>query len=323
MMTLRTLSLSYMLVISMLIMVHHVSCHIAWQSPVPRNSDSGIKGPYPCGNEAPKYGDTNNGYTTTTYSPGGNIIYWHETINHHGAPFRIALSMSNNDNDYDQYILLDHLPHNDKDGGGSFASPKVYAYNLTLPDVACSNCSLQIINPMTDKQSPCSYPYATSTTSRCNSVYHSCANIIITGRLIPSQYATIHINPASYDYHSGESAAWIDSGSVWYHLIRSLASFPFLLVVIIVYVVGIRYLPGNLNLGERSKLPLILTATLVPIGGILIIAALIFYCRRVRQRQILRMNQIKASINIDNSVDSTNNMHNDKHELTHMSIQPS
>jgi uncharacterized protein HemX len=48
-------------------------------------------------------------------------------------------------------------------------------------------------------------------------------------------------------------------------------------------------LPGNLDLGHRSKTPLILTAVLVPIGGILCVGACVYYCYRVRKRQILRM----------------------------------
>jgi hypothetical protein len=39
--------------------------------------------------------------------------------------------------DFDQYILVDHIPHNDA-GGGDFSNPKSYLFNLTLPDISWS-----------------------------------------------------------------------------------------------------------------------------------------------------------------------------------------
>ena len=58
---------------------------------------------------------------------------WEETVNHHGAPFRIAISPDSDEN-YEKLILIDHLPHNDL-GGGSFSDPKPYAFNITIPDI--------------------------------------------------------------------------------------------------------------------------------------------------------------------------------------------
>jgi hypothetical protein len=92
------------------IFIIYTVCHVRWVSPKPRSDNSGIK-KYPCGNDA----FWGNGQPITTLKPGVNIVHYEETINHIGAPFRFALSVGN-DNNYDKYILLDHLPHNDLGG---------------------------------------------------------------------------------------------------------------------------------------------------------------------------------------------------------------
>lgn len=60
---------------------------------------------------------------------------------------------------------------------------------VMIPDVACERCSLQLMNPMTDKlpsngMSNCTYDPECTTCNdgvRCFSNYHSCANVRILG----------------------------------------------------------------------------------------------------------------------------------------------
>jgi hypothetical protein len=110
-------------------------------------------------------------------------IHFEETISHSGAPFRIALSYDD-DTHFDELILQDHIPHNDLSGTWTDTNTKKYSYKITIPDVTCDTCTLQMINPMTDKISTgacCSYPKSGGGYSQCSSVYHSCANIKIQG----------------------------------------------------------------------------------------------------------------------------------------------
>ena len=48
------------------------------------------------------------------------------------------------------------------------------SYDLTLPDVECDNCTLQLIQMMTDKP-----PYTTDTGS--NDIYYACVDLVLSG----------------------------------------------------------------------------------------------------------------------------------------------
>lgn len=57
---------------------------------------------------------------------------------------------------------------------------------------------MQLVTPMTDKITAgtcCSYPTATtaSTIPLCDSVYHSCANVIIQGKQKPADFAATYV----------------------------------------------------------------------------------------------------------------------------------
>ncbi len=45
--------------------------------------------------------------------PGWQAIEFRETINHNGAPYRLALSFNDDDN-FNTHVLLDQIPHNDE-----------------------------------------------------------------------------------------------------------------------------------------------------------------------------------------------------------------
>ncbi|EFC38007.1 predicted protein [Naegleria gruberi] len=180
-------------------MISSVSGHARWKYPTPRTSDSGLKS-YPCGG-VEFFG---NGQPVTILQPGKQILQFEETISHTGAPFRIALSI-NSDSNYEKYILIDHIPHNDQSDSSSL---KVYQYLVDIPNIKCQKCSISLTNPMTDKQSGCcSYPTTkTGNSELCGSVYHSCANIQINGTVELSNFKYNYTGPCG-DY-TQESSSW-------------------------------------------------------------------------------------------------------------------
>jgi len=166
--------------------------HIRFGFPTARDQNTGIKGPYPCGPD-PFWGP---GQANTILTPGKLVITLQETINHIGAPFRIALSPAD-DTHYDEYILLDQIPHNDKWGPDyGMTNPKGYTLEITIPDIDCPRCSLQVLEIMTDKLRPtgscCTYP---NKTELCPSVYHSCANVQINGKTPIPQFSYTYKGP--------------------------------------------------------------------------------------------------------------------------------
>jgi len=175
--------------------------HTRWIWPVPRSNNPGIK-TYPCGPN-PFFGPDQ----TVNLLPVGNlVVHWEETVCHRGAPFRIALSVGD-DTSYDDFVLIDHIPHNDE---GICNPPKPYSFNLSIPDIDCPRCSLQIIQVMTDKigdASCCPYPTGDGA---CFSVYHSCANVVIYGKDDPSKYRNTYTGPCGP--YTQEHAEWVVDG---------------------------------------------------------------------------------------------------------------
>jgi MYXO-CTERM domain-containing protein len=138
-----------------------LAAHIALSSPGVRSTLS-IKSP-PCG-------DTTSvrGTNVTVLEPGSMLqVRWAETIDHpghyrisfdtDGQDFTIPLSFT--DTTQTQNVLLDNIA----DG----ASP--YMSTVQLPNVACENCTLQLIQMMTDKP-----PYGDG-----NDIYFQCADIAL------------------------------------------------------------------------------------------------------------------------------------------------
>jgi hypothetical protein len=176
------------------------AAHIMWAFPAPRESNSGIKDPYPCGTR----GFHVAGAPVTTLSPGRQTLTITETIKHGGAPMRVAIS-KDNDDAYDEHILLSHIPH----PSNAPATPYTLKITVDIPNIDCVKCSLQVISVMTDKiatDSCCVYPpVAGAAGPTCFSVYHSCANIKIngTGSTLPPSATTL-----PNVWAQGESAAW-------------------------------------------------------------------------------------------------------------------
>jgi len=189
-------------------LISEIDGHARFGYPQARSSDTGIKGPYPCGNFA-FWGD---GQPTSVLQPGKLNVSIGETVNHIGAPFRIALSIGSDDY-YDRFVLLDHIPHNDA-GSPSFEDPKPYMMEIEIPDIHCPRCSLQVLSIMTDKLVTrglecCSYPNSVVPGDTvCFSVYHSCANVDIRGKIPVIDYhheykgpcGPYNLNRATWNY---------------------------------------------------------------------------------------------------------------------------
>jgi hypothetical protein len=119
----------------------------------------------------------------TTFKPGETItVEWAETIPHPGH-FRIAVARDRSelvdpDIDVDSScnyapgsvgneppvypVLLDNLYPRDNPGFG-----ETFTHEVTLPDMECEKCTLQIIQFMTEHSQPC--------------IYYHCADIAIVG----------------------------------------------------------------------------------------------------------------------------------------------
>eukprot|EP01104_Vermistella_antarctica_P011076 TRINITY_DN3047_c0_g1_i1.p1 TRINITY_DN3047_c0_g1~~TRINITY_DN3047_c0_g1_i1.p1 ORF type:complete len:638 (+),score=128.71 TRINITY_DN3047_c0_g1_i1:114-1916(+) len=152
-----------------------VYAHTRWTFPVPRDNRADYKAG-PCGAQVPGQGPSN------TIQPGTLEVAWEETINHPGW-FRIALSVAP-DTGFDDLVLEDCIPHNSE---GS--TPRLYSMEVTIPDIDCTECALQIIQVMTDK------PLINGKTQD----YFSCSNIVITGTQSIEDFADDFSNQAESD----------------------------------------------------------------------------------------------------------------------------
>lgn len=117
----------------------------------PRTDSTGLK-TAPCG-DAPRTA------TPAVFTPGATItVEWEETINHPGY-FRIAFSPAGDQN-FDSYILADNIIDTQDDAN----TPHFYSRQITLPDQACTDCTLQLIQYMTENPA-------------VPTLYYSCADI--------------------------------------------------------------------------------------------------------------------------------------------------
>lgn len=122
-------------------------------SPAPRVDNDGLKSG-PCGP-----GSTRTD-TPMIVAPGSTLnVQWLETIDHPGY-YRLALSMSG-DQGFDDNVLQDQIPDE-----VCSATPCNYSIDVTLPDVECLDCTLQLIQFMG--------------TGPTYSPYFSCADLMIT-----------------------------------------------------------------------------------------------------------------------------------------------
>jgi hypothetical protein len=132
--------------------------HIELQSPLNRYSDikSGDNKSCPCGS-----GTTNRSCRkpeelsdpdrssdrATTFAPGDQItVRFDEYVGHSGR-YRIAFDPDGADlDDFNQNILLDETDPAGK--VGNMGAGSIWEFQVTLPDVTCDNCTLQLIQVM-------------------------------------------------------------------------------------------------------------------------------------------------------------------------------
>ena len=140
------------------------SAHIALTSPTPRTADQKSG---PCGAAG-----SSRGTKVSTFQPGQTItVEWDETVDHPGH-FRIAFDDDGNDAFQNPSQPTDNFPSTlvdqiaDKSGGH-------YSQQVTLPNITCSNCTLQLVQVMTT-----AVPY--------NSFYYQCADIVLSDGAEPT-----------------------------------------------------------------------------------------------------------------------------------------
>ncbi len=135
-----------------------------------------------CGD--PAYSRAANPTRTTVYPPGATItVTWAETINHPGH-FRIAFQPNGDTFGLPEGEAPNQFPTVDKSGTVDGAGAMILAdlipdgtlsKEVTLPDMECTNCTLQFIQVMTG-----SPPYTPSINQATNNdLYFNCADITL------------------------------------------------------------------------------------------------------------------------------------------------
>ena len=172
--------------------------HIDMTSPDPR-SHTELKSA-PCGPP----GNTRSA-TPTYYSPGDSVtIHWDETVDH-PSHYRIMLDMDGSDfsdpssftDTCDSTVDSDPICIADDIADGNGGS---HEYTFNLPTTPCDNCTIQLIQVMTDKP-----PYGDG-----NDIYHACADIVISTAPDPTTAAA---SSASHAAAATSNAAAATSGT--------------------------------------------------------------------------------------------------------------
>ncbi len=144
-----------------------VSAHLELTEPVSRYGGDVLK--YgPCGVR-----DGERTENVTVFEPGETIeVRWNEYVDHPGH-YRVAFDADGDDDfvdpatmmefDSNEAVLLDGI----EDGARELFE---YAVTVTLPDVECERCTLQVIQVMYDKM-----PYTTPG----NDIYYQCADLVL------------------------------------------------------------------------------------------------------------------------------------------------
>ena len=150
----------------------NAEAHISLDAPVSRyylasssEADQGKLKSGPCGVSGDKR--TTNASLITTFKPGETItVSWRETVQHPGH-YRIAFDSDGQDFPMPGTtvpsgvtILADNIP----DTSGSS-----YSQTVTLPNIECANCTLQLIQVMTTAAPP----YA------AGDLYFNCADLVL------------------------------------------------------------------------------------------------------------------------------------------------
>lgn len=166
------------------------NAHITLMSPKPRNADQKDG---PCGLAGDK-----RGTTVSTFKSGETItVQWKETVSHTGH-FRISFDDNGQDGFVDpkSYTDLKTSPTVLVDDIKDKTGTQVYTQQVTLPDVECDRCTLQVIQVMTDKP-----PYGDG-----NDIYYQCADLTL------SKAGTAEEDAGSTTSETPQTSAKTESG---------------------------------------------------------------------------------------------------------------
>lgn len=163
----RSICLPSVVAVTLALLAGTAHAHLDLLTPTPRTK-SLKQGPCGAGPGDPR------GPTVATFKPGEKIMLtWNEYVDHPGH-FRVAFDDDGQDifvdpEGFDDVsggpgVLLDGIA--DKNGGD-------YAIEVTLPNIECDNCVLQVIQVMSDKP-----PYGDG-----NDMYYQCADIALEGEV--------------------------------------------------------------------------------------------------------------------------------------------
>jgi Lytic polysaccharide mono-oxygenase, cellulose-degrading len=150
------------LVVAMLGLAGDAGAHIELMSPEPRTLELKVA---PCGLGGLPRANINH------FDPGQTIeVVWQETIGHPGH-YRISFDDDGDDDFKDprSFTDLNTAPSVMIDNIADRTGTQIYRQMLTLPDITCGNCTLQVIQVMTDKP-----PYGDG-----DDVYHQCADLVL------------------------------------------------------------------------------------------------------------------------------------------------
>lgn len=177
--------------------------HAVLSDPLPRYNYDDLLLEYPCGEG--QYNEFDMG-PTTTLAPGEQAILFRETSFHEGSPYRLALSPDHDDR-YDQFVLLDQIYHND---AGSTDSDNYHRVYVTIPDVDCERCGLQLVQVMADMfDGTCAPESLNQSCGDPEYVAFSCANVAITGTETEMESFYVSVDGAE------EAQGWTTLSGYW------------------------------------------------------------------------------------------------------------
>ena len=174
-------------VVAMAVVPAIAAAHVRITSPTPRSSDQ-LKERH-CGATGSSRANVQ------TYRPGAPLhLVWDEYVVHPGW-FRVSFQPSgdtfetppvsngvNGDGVASNYPTEDLTGKTDPITGSLIIADRIrhgaLSLDLTLPDMECSNCTLQLIQMMTDKP-----PYSIAATS--DDIYYACVDLVLSSSAPP------------------------------------------------------------------------------------------------------------------------------------------
>merc|ERR1719295_1681600 len=169
--------------LSLLLFVIPCLSHKRLSSPEPRDTNTAARNSGPCGPVSFEEAYEDGKITEWTAGDTVEVVIFQQ-IYHAREPMRLAIS-GENDEDFESCIWLNHIPQH-TEGGGEMD----LVIELTVPDMTCHNCTLQLIGFQTnnvDEDECCLYHpecedlYGDTGACCGTTQYFSCANINING----------------------------------------------------------------------------------------------------------------------------------------------